>query len=338
MMNNFKALDMDTLCHRLCEDKKTLIIYHERSDADAVGSAFALKEIFRLMGIFSMCACADEVPERLKFLSEDTQGSVVVEDGMGIGHERVISVDSASPSQLGRLFDMLHKDIDIMIDHHGTGTVYADNYIDATASATGEIIFEIAKRLLSWGRIPVITPRIFNCTYAAISSDTGGFRFANVTPKTHRIAAELIEGGADSARINHILFNSKTKKQMSAEGEAARRLKLHHGGRIASVTIPYLSVQTLGLCDESMETVIDIPRSVGGVEVAFSVRQSEPKPFYRVSMRSSTDFDVSAVCRRFGGGGHLRASGCAFEGGSIDEVEALLARAIKEEMEKRENK
>ncbi|MBO7310558.1 MAG: DHH family phosphoesterase [Clostridia bacterium] len=334
MLNNFVSLDMDALCNRLCENKKTLIIYHERSDADAVGSAFALKEIFRLMGIFSMCACADEVPERLKFLSEDTQGSVVIEDGMSIGHERVISVDSASPSQLGVLFDMLRKDIDLMIDHHGTGTIYADNYIDATASATGEIIFEIAKTLYAQGRLPIITPRIINCVYAAISSDTGGFRFANVTPRTHRIAAELLEAGAESARINHILFNSKTKKQMSAEGEAARRLKLHYDGRIASVTIPYSSVQSLGLCDENMETVIEIPRSVGGVEVAFSVRQSEPKPFFRVSMRSSTDFDVSAVCRIFGGGGHMRASGCSLEASGIEQAEQMLVDAIIRQMEK----
>lgn len=333
-MMSFKTLDMDGLCARLCEDKKTLIIYHVRSDADAVGSAFALREIFRLMGITAMCACADEVPARLRFLSEDAQGSVVIEDGMGIGHERVISVDSASPSQLGSLFDMLHKDIDLMIDHHGTGTIYADHYIDSEASATGEIIYTVAKKLHADGKIPVITPRILDCVYAAISSDTGGFRFANATPRTLRAVAELLEAGADGARINHILFNSKTVKQVSAEGEAARRLKVYHDGRIASVTIPYSSRLALGLCDENLETVIDVPRSVGGVEVAFSVRQSEPKPFFRVSMRSATDFDVSAVCRKFGGGGHIRASGCSLEAGSIEEAEEIIAKAIISEMNK----
>ena len=330
---SFKNLSLDELCEKLCENKTTLIVYHVRSDADAVGSAFALKELLRLMGIQAICVCSDEVPERLRFLSEDTQGSVVVEDGMDFGHQRVISVDSASPSQLGEMFDRLRKDIDIMIDHHGVGTVYADNYIDASASATGEIIFTIAKKLLADGKIPLITPRVINCVYAAISSDTGGFRFANVTPKTHRIAAELLELGADAADVNHRLFCSKTAKQMAAEGEAARRLRLHNGGRIASVTIPYSSIQALGLCDENLETVIDVPRSIGGVEVAFSVRQSENKPFFRVSMRSSVDIDVAAICRKFGGGGHVRAAGCSLEAGDVAEAELIIVNAINKYME-----
>ncbi len=331
---SFKTLTLDAVCEKLCENRKTLIVYHVRSDADAVGSAFALRELLRIMGVPAICVCSDEVPERLKFLSENAQGSVVVDAGMDLGHERVISVDSASPSQLGDMFERLRKDIDLMIDHHGTGTVYADNYIDATASATGEIIFAIAKKLLADGKISAIPPHVINCIYAAISSDTGGFRFANVTPATHRIAAELLEMGADAADVNHRLFASKTPKQMAAEGEAARRLKLHLDGRIASVTIPYSSIQSLGLCDENLETVIDIPRSIGGVEVAFSVRQSENKPLFRVSMRSSVDFDVAAICKKFDGGGHVRAAGCSVSARDIDEAEAIIANAIAKQMER----
>lgn len=331
---NFKTLDIDQLCERLCENKTTLIVYHVRSDADAVGSAFALKELLRLMGIQAICVCSDEVPERLRFLSEDMQGSVVVEEGMDFGHERVISVDSASPSQLGSMFDRLRKDIDIMIDHHGVGTAYADNYIDPTASATGEIIFAIAKKLLGDGKIPFITPRVVDCVYAAISSDTGGFRFANVTPTTHRIAAELLEMGANADRINHKLFSSKTAKQMAAEGEAARRLRFYNDGKISSVSMPYSSIQRLELSDENMETVIDVPRSVAGVEVAFAVRQSENKPFFRVSMRSSVDIDVADICRKFGGGGHARAAGCSLEARDVDEAEAIIVNAISKYMER----
>ena len=331
-MQTFEKLSMDALCERLCQNKMTLIVYHVRSDADAVGSAFALRELLKLMGINVMCVCADEVPQRLKFLSDDAQGSVVVDEDMGFGHERVISVDSASPAQLGSLFDRLRKDIDIMIDHHGTGTVYADYYNDATAAATGEIIYAIAKKLLADGKIPFIPPRVINCVYAAMSSDTGGFRFTNVTPTTHRIAAELLEAGADAADINHRLFSSKAYKQVLAEGEAARRINLYCDGRIAAVSIPYSSMQSLGLISEHLETVIDVPRSVGGVEVAFSVRQSEPELLFRVSMRSSVDFDVAEICRQFGGGGHVRAAGCSVEAPSIEEAERLIVRAIKEKM------
>ena len=332
MITDFKTLSMDELCHRLCEPRKTLIIYHVRSDADAIGSAFALRELLRMMDIPAICACGDEVPERLRFLTDGAQGSVLLEEGMELDHDRVISVDSASPAQLGALYDRLHKYIDIMIDHHAMGTVYADNYIDAEASATGEIIFEIAKRLVEMGKIAEIPHRVINSVYAAICSDTGCFKFANASPLTFRRAAELIELGADRDKINRILFESKTYKQLRAEGEAASRLVLHDGGRIASVTFPYSSKFALSLSDENLETIIDIPRSVAGVEVAFAVRQPEDKPFFRVSMRSSSDFDVSAVCAIFGGGGHMRAAGCSLEAANVRQAEEIILQAIKKQI------
>lgn len=331
MIDNFKRLSFGELCDKLCENKKTLIVYHIRSDADAVGSAFALKEILGLMGIPALCACSDEVPARLRFISDESQGSVVIDgDIAAIGHQRVISVDSATPEQLGAMYELLHRDIDIMIDHHAQGRVYADYYIKSDSSATAEIIFGILRELQSRGAVGEVPKRIYNYIYAGISSDTGGFRFANVTPLTHRIAAELIEADADSAEINHILFASKTLKQIKAEGEAARRLQLYDGGKIAVATIPYSSRFSLGLNDESMETVIDVPRSVGGVLVAVSIRQPEDVGVFRVSMRSVGDIDVSAVCATFGGGGHKRASGCTVKAGGIDEAEKLVVSAIRE--------
>ncbi len=331
-MTTFKTLDIDTLCERLSEKKKTVIVYHARPDADAVGSAFALRELMRLMGVPTLCVCADEVPERLKFLSEDYQGSVVPDEGITLGHERAISVDSASPAQLGAMFERLRKDVDIMIDHHKSGTPYADNYIDSTAAATGEIIYEIAKRLVEKGRISAIPPKVLECIYAAISSDTGGFRFANVTPKTHKIAAELLESGVPAASINHKLFECKSAKQMAAEAEAARRMRVFADGRVASVSIPFMTKYAMALEDDDLETVIDIPRSLEGVEIAFCVKQPSDKPVFRVSMRSSVDFDVSAICKTFGGGGHMRAAGCTVEAADADEAETIIAAEILKQL------
>ena len=329
----FRALTLPEVCERLCENKRTLIIYHVRADADAVGSAFALRELLRMMDIPAICACADEIPDRLRFLTDGVQGSVLIDEEMGLDHERVVSVDSASPAQLGDLFTRLRRYVDLMIDHHGSGTVYADHYIDATASATGEIVYEIAKELLRMGKISVIPSRVLNCVYAAICSDTGCFRFANATPKTFRIAADLIEGGVEQTEINRQLFESKSFKQMKAEGEAANRLLLHDGGRIASVTFPYSSKFSLSLQDEHLETIIDIPRAIAGVEVAYAVRQPEDKPLFRVSMRSSSDFDVSAVCAEFGGGGHMRAAGCSIEAPNVREAEEMILHAVRKRMQ-----
>ena len=332
MTTDFVSLDFDALCERLSDNKTTLIVYHTHSDGDAVGSAFALREMFRLMDIPAICACSDEVPERLRFLSDYAQGSVLVEAGMDLGHERVISVDTASPTQLGDMFHILHKDIDLMIDHHARGNIYADHYIDASASATGEIIYAIAKHFLDVGKIDALSPQFFTCIYAAISSDTGGFRYSNVTPRTHRIAAELIEAGIDAADINHKLFESKSPAQMCAEGLAIESLELHFDGRVACSSISYREKQKYGVEESDLDTMIEIPRSILGVEVAFVVRQPDEKSYFRVSMRSACDFDVSAICARFGGGGHVRAAGCGVEAANIEEAIKKILDAISQKL------
>lgn len=334
MTVSFKSLSLDELCFLLCENKRTLIVFHIRSDADAVGSAFALRELFRAFSIPSYCACAEELPERLQFLTDGVQGSVLLEEDMRLDCERIISVDSANPAQLGELFNRLHKDIDIMIDHHSSGTPYADNYIDATASSTGEIIFRIAKRLVELGALDVIPPRIISCVYAAVSSDTGGFRFSNATPDTYRLGAELIELGADHAEINRRLFNCKTYTQISVEGEGARRIKTENNGRIAWISFPYALKQELEAEDEHLGTLIDVARDLEGVEIAFVIRENADRSTYRVSMRSSTDFDVSYVCARFGGGGHKQASGCTVTASSIQEAEQKLLYEIERRLNK----
>lgn len=325
---SFKKLEFTELCEKLCENKRTLIVFHARPDADAVGSAFALRELLWQMNIPTICACADEVPERLMFLCEEYQGSVILDDEMLLGHERVISVDSASPSQVGPLFERLHRDIDIMIDHHSEGNVYADNYVRPEAAATGEIIFDIAKYLLENKKIDYISESVYGCIYAAISSDTGCFKYSNVTPKTHMCGAELVVSGIDTAEINHKLFGSKTVKQVRAEGEASRRLETYEGGRIASVKFPYSAKYSMSLSDEHLETIIDVPRSILGVEVAFVVKQPEDSKIFRISMRSNSDFDVSAVCAAFGGGGHKKAAGCTIEANTIDEAEKAILKEI----------
>ncbi len=328
-MTEFKKLSFSELCDRLAEKKRTVIVYHIRSDADAVGSAFALRELLNLMGIQTICACSDEVPPHLRFISEFSQGSVLLDDGLDIGHERVISVDSASPEQLGEIYNAFRRDVDIMIDHHEEGKVYADNYIEPDAAATAQIIYKIVKEMKRRGYIYEVPPRIYEYIYAGLSADTGCFKYANVTPETHMIAAELLSKEIDAAKINHLLFSSKSLKQIRAEGEASRRINLYDEGRIAIASIPYSIKYSLGLTDDVMGAVIDIPRSISGVEVAAFIRQSENNGIFRASLRSVGDIDVSRVAATFGGGGHKRASGCTIEAQNIEDAERKLLTAIR---------
>ena len=328
MIDHFCKLSLEQIADELVKPKKTLILFHVRSDADAVGSAFALRELLRVMGVPVYCACSEEIPDRLAFLMDGAQGSVLLDEDMIIDYERIVTVDSASPSQLGALFSRLHKDVDIMIDHHASGSVYADNYVDASAAATGEIIYELAEIFFKRGDIEQIPMRVMSCVYAAINSDTGSFKFSNTTPKTMCIAAELMENGVYFSTINSLLYDSKSLVQLKAEGEAMRSLRLYSDGQVASVIFPFSLKEKLGADDEHLETLIDVVRSVSGVEVAFVVKQSTNEPRFRVSLRSKNYVDVSAICAKFGGGGHKRAAGCTVEADSAEEANELVLNEI----------
>ncbi len=328
-MSTYQALDADALLARLKEKRDTLILFHRNPDADAVGSAFALKQLLTLLGSRAFCLCPDPVPERLRFLCQDEQAGVAFEDIPAdfSPSARVISVDSASPSQLGSLYARFEGRIDLMIDHHGAGETYADSYIRPTFAATGEILFDLATRLESEGQIK-LTKSICVLLYAAISADTGCFRFSNVTPKTHLRAAALMEYGIDCAEINHRLYDSNSMEQLRAQAAGIANLRLCHNGALAIIPISYAMREELGLSDEHFSILVDVARSVLGVQVAVSIRQPSAEGLFRVSMRSSSDYDVSAICAKFGGGGHKKAAGCTIQAETIEDVVARLVAEI----------
>lgn len=320
-MREFASLNEQQVCALLRTPADTLVLYHVRPDPDAIGSAFALARLLRALGSRAYCVCADEIPRRLRFLVDTQQESTLPESiPQGFCATRVITVDAASPSQLGALFDRFAEQITLMIDHHASGTVYADHYRVMTA-ATGELILDLFAAL----GVPV-DPVSARLLYAAISGDTGCFKYSNTTPETHRRAAALLALGVDAAEINRLLFDCKPLSLLRAEKAAFDRLCLYREGEIAVVTFPYDLKEKMQLCDEDLETLIDVAREVAGVRVAVSIRQSKPEPVFRVSMRSACALDVAAVCAVFGGGGHVKAAGATIAAESIEAArDAVLA-------------
>ena len=166
----------------------------------------------------------DEIPERLAFLTEGIKISDSAED------KTLVSIDVASPSQLGKTYD---AGVPILsIDHHKVNTPYCDNCTLPEASSAGEVLFKVVKVLEKKGALR-ITKRIAERIYAAIASDTGGFIYSNAKEDTYRIAAELISCGIDHAEINRKLFNSKNPQQIKAEGYTALNMKNTAEGRIS---------------------------------------------------------------------------------------------------------
>ena len=324
----YRELSEQQVLQLLSKPQPTLILFHVHPDGDAVGSAFALALWLKEMGSPAYCVCADEIPERLAFLTEGLQQSVLPTSvPQGFENARIVTVDSASPAQLGALYELFGDRISLMIDHHGRGTRYADNWVVPTA-ATGELIYDLIAA--SGVQAPA---RCGELLYAAITTDTGGFRYSNTTPQSHLRAAALLESGVDTARLNHLLLETKSHKQLSAEHAAFERMHLYREGKIAIIAFPYELKKALELEDEHLGTLSDLARSVQGVEIAVAIRQPGPEPVFRVSTRTSIEFDVSAVCAVFGGGGHPRAAGATLSGlADINAAEAALLAEIEKRL------
>lgn len=323
------ALSLSALCKALAQPADTLLLMHRNPDGDTVGSAFALRELLTALGSRAFCVCESEIPERLRFLSDPIQKSVLLQAVPGsMQVTRVISVDVASPAQLGGLCERFASCTDLTIDHHETGTPFAKRgYIDGHAAATGEIVFDIVRQLLQdTPAIPL--ERIDPLLYAAISSDTGCFRYSNVTPQTHRRAAALLETGIDSAQINHLLLGSHSWEQLQAEAMGIRSMHTHFDGRVAVIAVSYAQRTALGLEDRHLETLVDVARSLAGVEVAIAIRQPTDAPVFRASLRSTGDYNVAELCAGFGGGGHAKAAGCTIQAQTVEQAEKMLVQAI----------
>jgi phosphoesterase RecJ-like protein len=173
------------------------------------------------------------------------------------------------------------------------------------------------------GYLDSIPERVAPAIYAAISSDTGCFRYSNVTPSTHRTAAQLIALIPSHADIDRLLFETKTPGRLAAEKAALDLLSFAANGKIAVCSISLEQISAHNLASEDLDALIDIARSVAGVEVAFSIREEAEKS-YRVSARSNSSIDVSALCAYFGGGGHVKAAGCTVNAPTLDKARSII--------------
>ncbi len=323
MTASFEKMTAGEVVDALASAGSLAVLCHTNPDGDTVGSASALALIARGAGVRSSVILPDEPQERLRFLLPPDGAKVGAEEADGF--DLICAVDVASPAQFGSLGELIPR-VGFMIDHHGTGEPFSKNLIDPSASAAGEIVYSVYEEAVKRGVISR-DPEIARRVYGAILSDTGSFAFSNVTPRTHRIAASLLEeiaadaDGMPADEINRLLFGRATEGELRAKMVTVRNLKTFAGGAIAASYITADEFAENGISERDAGGTVDVPRMLIGAKVAFVVRQSphDPREF-RVSSRSNSDFDVSAVCALFGGGGHRRAAGCNVYADSPDEA------------------
>lgn len=325
-----KTLTLSEITARLGALRRAVILFHVRPDGDCVGSAFALRRTLELCGADVWCVCAHRVPPRLAFLAVEQPAVLPEALPERFADAPVITVDTASQGQMGDAAAAFLPRVELMIDHHGTGEPYADHYICPEASSTGEVLLPILRELL--GDRPIdgtVSSRLF----AAISSDTGCFKFSNATAAAHRAVAELMEGDMEipADEINRLLFDRKTAAVLTAEKIALSNLQIFCEGRVAVTAITAAQRTAAGLLAEDTDTMIDAIRVLDGVEIAATLKEQEPRQgephLWRCSLRS-TGTDVAAIAAKFGGGGHCRAAGCSVEGDTVEDAIERLVQGL----------
>ncbi len=298
------------------------ILSHVRPDGDALGSQLALALSLKQLGKDVRVWNEDGMLEKYSFLA---RAQLLTKPPSGPEDVDVaIALDTAIQNRLGTTLQAIRTaKIWINIDHHPSNPGYGDLvYVDPTAPATGQILFELIKS----ERLP-FDRAIAENLYVAISTDTGSFQYPNTTARTFEIAAELVRAGVDVGRINQQVYENYPRRRVELLRELLRTMRFEDGGRVASFSLSLKTAAELGVLPEDNEGLIDHLRAIRGVIVAvFFEELTDGK--VRVSMRSKSEkADVCAICQKFGGGGHTLAAGARVRG-TLAEVEQKILEAI----------
>ena len=305
----------------LIENKNNFAITtHVRPDGDGVGSSLGLCWLLRSLG---------------------KQAEVLVRDGIPVAYRNLPGADEIREiAEIDREYDAvfviecsdidrpcikgLEKQFTVNIDHHSTSEHFGTiNWIDATASAVGEMIYNLCKAI--GGRI---TKEIAECVYLALVTDTGSFHFPNTTDRTLKVASELVKVGVKPAQISEAVYNSYPWSRIELMRQVLNTVRRDKTGRVAWMRQTLEMRENSGMTDGDNNGFVNIPLAAKEVVASVYMREVEPN-FYRVSLRSKDGVNVARVAEKFGGGGHKNAAGCRVEGDWDEREREIVAALIK---------
>ncbi|MEY2574202.1 MAG: bifunctional oligoribonuclease and phosphatase NrnA [Verrucomicrobiota bacterium] len=298
------------------------VLSHVRPDGDALGSQLGLGLSLSKLGKTVMVRNEDGLLEKYGFLpgGEFLQTPLSEPQDFDVA----IALDTATQSRLGTATSLVRRAKTwINIDHHPSNPGYGDLvYIDSSAPATGQILFEL---ITSQG-LPM-DAAIAENLFVAISTDTGSFQYPNTTARTFEIGAQLLHCGVNVGRVSQLLYENYPRRRAELLRELLGTMRFEGQGKVASFSLSLKTAATLGARPEDNEGLIDHIRAIQGVIVAVFFEEL-PEAKVRVSMRSKSDAaDVCAICEKFGGGGHKLAAGARVRG-TLAEVEEKVLKEI----------
>ena len=315
-----------SLLARLESSDRVLISTHAKPDGDALGSALALARILRTCGKQAGIVRPDSLPRRYETFVEEGDILDVV------NHEEwnlLVILDCGDISRVEEEAGKVASLLPVMnIDHHHSNTEFGQiNWVDPKCSSTGEMVYRIAREA-QW-EIPFAAAQAL---WVALVTDTGRFSYENTSPEVLKVAAELVAMGIPFSKINHTIYENTTLKGLRLRARAMAGLEVCEDGKVALVMLGRDDFEATGCGTQETEDIVNIPRSVEGVEIAlilYELPGEESCISTKASFRTVEPYDAAEICRVLGGGGHQRAAGCSVEG-RLDEARKAVLTLIHE--------
>jgi bifunctional oligoribonuclease and PAP phosphatase NrnA len=305
---------------QLIEQKQRFMITsHVRPDGDGLGSGLALCWMLKALDKEAYVVLRDRVPPAYEVLPGSEL--VIVQDDVTEIYDAAFIIECSDVDRPG--LPSLRNQFVVNIDHHSTTGPFGDiNWIDSTAAAVGEMIYNLCKALGV-----EVTKEIAECIYTALLTDTGSFHFSNTTERTLKIASELVRRGVEPARISQALFYSNSYSKIRLLGLVLSSIERDESGRIAWITMDRATMYEAGAAEEDSDGIVNQALSIDEVEAVAFFKELSPGA-YRISLRSKGKHNVAKVAELFGGGGHRNAAGCRITA-DIDEVKRVIIEGLQ---------
>ncbi len=313
-------MTLDNILEEIKKAKTIAILTHENPDGDAVGSSLAMYAALKQLGKEEVDVIIPEYPRTYRFLPNVDK---VKTEGKTENYDLAIAVDAATIKMLNGWANYFESaKSKIVIDHHGTNTMYGDlNYVNPDSPACTQILLTI----FEYFGIE-ITEEIGKCIITGIITDTGGFQYQSTRPETFEFAARLLRNGINISAIYKKSMNTKTRANFELRKRAIDRMEFLEEGKISFTYITKKDIEEVRATNDDHEGIVDEGRSIEGVEVSIFLRETEKG--FKASLRSNEYVNVSDVCLIFGGGGHIHAAGCTMAM-SVEQAKEKLINQIK---------
>ena len=313
-------MTLDDILEEIKKAKSIVILTHENPDGDAVGSSLAMYEALKLLGKEKVDVIIPQYPRTYRFLPNV---DIVKTQGDSSPYDLAIAVDSATIKMLNGWANYFENaKSKIVIDHHGTNTMYGDlNYVNPDAPACTQILITI----FEYFGIE-INKNIGECILTGIITDTGGFQYQSTTPETFEFAAGLLKSGINVSQIYKKAMNTKTRANFELRKRAIDRMEFLEDGKVSFTYITQKDIEETQATLDDHEGIVDEGRCIEGVEVSVFLRETNKG--FKASLRSNEYVNVSDVCLMFGGGGHIHAAGCTISQ-SLEQVKEKILNQVK---------